>query len=60
MRESFKMNILSNNFPIICLKEDCKKEVSDADLRRILDASLFEKYQNHTLKAYADSNGDSM
>lgn len=54
------MNILSNNFPIICPKEDCKQEVSDADLRRILDEALFEKYQNHTLKAYADRNGDSM
>lgn len=53
MAESFKTNILSNNFPILCPKEECKKEVTEGDLKRILDESLFEKYQNHTLKAYA-------
>lgn len=60
LSETFKTNILSNNFPLRCPNDECKTEVSQADIRGILDNEQFEKYQSNTLKSYADLNGDSM
>lgn len=58
--ESFKNNISTNAFPIRCPSDDCKREASEGDLRVILSREMFDKYQKHTLKAYADEHGDSI
>jgi hypothetical protein len=60
MVEAFKSNILNNNFPILCPMEGCQVEATDRDLKCILSDSLFEKYQSHTLKSYADQHGGSV
>jgi hypothetical protein len=60
MTESFKAQIIDNNFPLQCPNEQCKKEVLEADIKSILPSDLFKKYQDHTLKAYADQHGDSV
>lgn len=57
MSEAFKANIISNTFPLRCPNVDCLKEVTEGDIKRVLDGPLFEKYQSHTLKAYAEGHG---
>ena len=43
--ETFKTNIQNNNFPILCPKEDCKVEMTEIDLKRIMQKPMFLKYQ---------------
>lgn len=60
MMETFKTNIFNNTFPMRCPQENCQKEVTENDLRAILSPEMFDKYQSHTLKAYADQHGQSV
>ena len=58
--ETFKGNIMSNNFPLRCPNDGCIKEILERDVKEILPKVLFEKYQDHTLKSYAEMHGDSV
>lgn len=55
-----KTNILNNNFPIRCPKDGCDRNISEFDIKSLLSEELFQKYQDHTLKSYAEVHGDSM
>jgi hypothetical protein len=52
--EVFRSNISNKTFPLRCPSEDCQAEIRESDLRAILSRELMEKYQQHTLKAYAE------
>ena len=51
---------MENNFPLRCPQDGCQAEASENDIKAILPPSLFEKYQSHTLKSYADQHGGSV
>lgn len=54
------MQIADNKFPLMCPNDKCGIDLNDADIKQILDSELYKKYQKHTLKYYADLNGDSI
>ena len=42
-----------------CADDTCQVEVKDNDIKQVLEETLYVKYQKHTLKFYADTNGDT-
>lgn len=52
--------ISNKRFPIKCPMENCKAEVSNADLMENIEKDVIEKYLDFTLKNYVDIHGHDM
>lgn len=53
-----KTQISESKFPILCPDPKCKREISDSDLKDLLDAEQYEKYCVFTFNLAVDMQKD--
>ena len=53
-----KTQIAESKFPILCPDPKCKREISDSDLKDLLDAEQYEKFSTFTFNLAVDMQKD--
>lgn len=53
-----KTQIAESKFPVLCPDPKCKHEISDSDLKDLLDAEQYEKFSTFTFNLAVDMQKD--